>query len=288
MRSFEYIRPRNLSEATEFLDQNHENALLVAGGTAAVVMMRLGIIRPEYVCDIGGVSDMTGVSISDEDLRLGALTTIRLVERDEEIFRYWPHLSEAASQVGNVRVRNMATLGGALSYGEPQTDTPVALLAMRGSVIASGVNSSREIELDQFFVGPYETALAPGEILSAVKIPRPKGNSGGCHVKFTVGSPENKPVANASAAITLGSSGEIEDARLVVGAVGPTPFLTSATNDLVGHELNEGTIRALSKHVSEEIEPIDDVRGPAWYKRRITQALVEDALICALQRAKSS
>jgi aerobic carbon-monoxide dehydrogenase medium subunit len=125
MRRFEYIRPASLSDATSFLAGNAEESLVIGGGTAAVVLLDMGILRPRYVVDLGGLSELRGVR-NGSGLEIGALTSIRTLERDPLVRERYGLLTEAASQVANVRVRNMATVGGTISYGEPQTDTPCA------------------------------------------------------------------------------------------------------------------------------------------------------------------
>ena len=131
-------------------------------------------------------------------------------------------LAEAASQVANVRVRNVATVGGAVAYAEPQTDTPTALTAYGATVRIAGPQGERSAPIEEFYLGPYEPALAPGELVIGVDAPHPGPGAGGSHMKFTVGSPENKPVANASALVTVDpSSGACASARIVMGAAGP-------------------------------------------------------------------
>ena len=200
----------------------------------------------------------------------------------------YPLLAEAASQVANVRVRNVATGGGAVAYGEPQTDTPTALTASGAVVHIAGVSGERSVPIDEFYAGPYETVLEQGEIVSGIDVPEPPPHTGGAHIKFTVGSPENKPVANASALVTVEpSSGACTAARVVMGAAGPVPVVASAAGALVGVEASPERIAEVAAAAAEEADPIEDLRGPEWYKRRILRILVERALTCALQRART-
>ena len=286
MRRFEYIKPTSVQEAVKFLADHPDEAMVMAGGTALVVMIDQGVLRPDYVVDLGGLSDLQGQVSSNETLHLGALTTVRTLERDPQIKERFGVLAEAASQVASVRIRNVATIGGTVSYGEPQTDIPAALIALNATATVVGTEGSRDVAVEDFFLGPYETVLEPGEIVTRVGVPAPSPRTGGCHMKFTIGSPENKPVANASVVLRLDSSGRCEEARIVMGAVGPIPLLaTKAAAILKGEVLNETAFAAAAAKAAEESDPVDDLRGPAWYKRRIIRVLVERGLTWALSRA---
>ena len=282
MRAFEYLRPETVDEAVAFLAANADDALMLGGGTAAVVLLNMGVLRPRYVVDLGGIAALKERTVNG-GLHLGALTSIRTLERDPEIRRAYGLLAEAAGQVANVRVRNVATIGGAVAYAEPQTDTPVALTAMGATLTVAGPSGSRQVPIDGFYVGPYETVLAPGELVTALDVPAVIPGSGSCHLKFTVGSPENKPVANVSAIVTIdASSGRCADARIVMGAVGSMPVTAAAAGSLRGDTLTDERIAAVAAAAAEETDPVEDLRGPVWYKRRITRVLVERALKCAL------
>lgn len=286
MRPFEYVRPTTVGEATDFLREHGDDALVVAGGTAAVVMMTLGVLRPGYVVDVGAVAELSGSHADASGLRLGALTTVRSIERDTTIAGTYGLLADAASQVANVRVRNRATVGGSVCYGEPQTDLPPALIAMGASATLAASGGTRTVALADFFEGPYETVLEPGELLTEITVPQPEPGTYGCHAKFTIGSPENKPVANASALLRLDDGGRCVEARIVLGAVGPVPVVAEAAAALLAGEVPDAKLIAeVAARAADATDPQDDLRGPVWYKRRIARVLVERALRCALRKA---
>ena len=290
MRPFEYVRPTTVGEATDFLREHGDDALVVAGGTAAVVMMTLGVLRPEYVVDVGFIPELgpelRGSRAGDAGLRLGALTTVRSIERDPAIAGAYGLLADAASQVANVRVRNRATVGGSVCYGEPQTDLPPALIAMGASATIAASTGVRTVPLAGFFEGPYETVLQAGELLTEITVPLPEPGTFGCHAKFTVGSPENKPVANASVLVRTDEAGRCVEARIVMGAVGPVPVVAEAAAALLAGEVPDAKLIAeVAARAADATDPQDDLRGPVWYKRRIAAVLVERALLCALRKA---
>ena len=287
MRPFEYIRPASVEEALRVLIERGDGAFVIGGGSAAVVMLRLGVVRPEAVVDLGGVAALRGLEANGA-LRIGALASIRSLELDPRVRAGWGLLAEAASQVANVRVRNAATVGGAVAYGEPQTDTPTALAAMGAVVRAASAQGERAVPIGEFCLGPYETALAPGEIVVGVDVPAPPPCSGGAHQKFTIGSPENKPVANASALVTLDpATGQCAGARVVMGAAGPAPVAAQAAAGLIGAAPSPERVAEVAAAAAEEADPMEDLRGPVWHKRRVLKVLVERALLCATQRAQA-
>jgi carbon-monoxide dehydrogenase medium subunit len=262
----------------------------MAGGTAVVVLLSQGLLRPRYVVDLSALSELQGVGALDGGgVRIGALTSIRVLERHPAIRGGHASLAEAASQVASVRVRNVATLGGSVCYGEPQTDLPPALIALGAMASVTGPGGARSLALDRFYRGPYQTALAAGELLTEVVLPPRPSSSGGCHLKFTIGPPENKPVANASVALVVDPATQrCANVRIVLGAVGPVPVLATGAGALLQGERPDGRlIGEAATRASEEADPTEDLRGSVWYKRRIVKVLVERALICAVERASS-
>ena len=287
MARFDYARPSSVVEAVGLLEARGDNALAIAGGTAMVLLLQKRMLRPELVVDLGGLPGLTGVEHNNGGLRIGALTPIRVIERDAAVRGSHDLLAEAASLVAGIRVRNVATIGGSVCFGEPQTDLPPSLLALNAAATITGSNGSRDVSLEEFFIGPYETAREPGEILTHLTVPALAPGSGGCHVKFTIGSPENKPVANVSALVTMdASTGAFAEARIVMGAVGGVPMLAGKASDtLKGERPSDALIAEAAGRASDEADPVEDLRGSVWYKRRIIKVLVERALHCAIERA---
>lgn len=287
MRRFEYVRPLSLQEAAAFLDDHADQALVLAGGTAAVSLMSQGLLRPGYVLDIGSLSELKGLEAVGGGLRIGALTPIADLQRSALVNSGYRLLAEAASQVASIRVRNVATAGGSCCYGEPQADLPPALLAMGATAHIVGSKGSRTLPLQDFFQGPYETALEPGELLAELHVPEAPEGSGGCHQKFTIGSRANKPVANVSCFLRV-EGGRVADARIVMGAVGPVPTqAVKAADLLIGGAPDGERIAAAAGQAAEEADPIEDLRGPVWYKRHMVKVLTERAIRGALARVPS-
>ena len=290
MRRFEYLQPSSVQETVGILDREGEDALLLAGGTALVVLMSQGLLRPRCVVDLGGIAELSGVaSVGDGGVRIGATTRLSELQGDGSAVTSHQPLREAASQVASVRVRNVATVGGSVCYGEPQTDVPPALIALGAQAVLVGPQGRRSVEMQHFYVGPYETVLERGELLTEILLPPRRAGAGGCHVKFTIGPRENRPVVNVSVALTVDpATGRCGNVRIAMGAVGPVPILATGAMQLLEEELpDDRLIAEAARLASEQADPADDLRGSVWYKRRIVRVLVERAMKCALERAKN-
>jgi carbon-monoxide dehydrogenase medium subunit len=290
MRRFDYVQPSSVQETVGILDREGEDALLLAGGTALVLLLGRGLLRPRYVVDLGGLAELSGVAPEDDGgVRIGARTRLSELQGSGPALMSHQPLRDAAAQVASVRVRNVATVGGSVCYGEPQTDVPPALIALGAQAVLVGPRGRRSVEMQQFYVGPYETVLERGELLTELLLPpRPVG-AGGCHVKFTIGPRENRPVVNVSVALSVDpATGRCGNMRIAMGAVGPVPILATGAMQLLEGEIPDGRLLAeAARLASEQADPVDDLRGSVWYKRRIIKVLVEKAVKCALERAKS-
>ena len=289
MRRFEYLQPSSVQETVGILEREGEDALLLAGGTALVVLMSQGLLRPRFVVDLGGLAELSGVaSEGDGGVRIGARTRLSELAGDGSAAMSHQPLGEAASQVAGVRVRNVATVGGSVCYGEPQTDLPPALMALGAQAVLVGPQGRRSVEMQHFYVGPYETVLERGELLTEILLPPRPAGAGGCHVKFTIGPRENRPVVNVSVALSVDpATGRCGKVRIAMGAVGPVPILATGAMQLLEEDLpDDRLIAEAARLASEQADPADDLRGSVWYKRRILRVFVERAVKCALERAK--
>ena len=173
MRTFDLLQPATLEEAVQLSAHHGDEARFVAGGAMLMILLRQRVLEPRYLISLTGVPELAGVSRDAEGLHFGAATTIRTIERSPPFREAYPVLAEAAHLVGNVRVRNVATIGGHLAQADAHLDLPPVLLALGASVDARGPAGTRRIPLDSFLVGYYETALQPAEMVVAVNLPTP-------------------------------------------------------------------------------------------------------------------
>jgi aerobic carbon-monoxide dehydrogenase medium subunit len=289
MRRFDLLEPATLDEACAKL-ANGEDTRVIAGGTALLTLIKQGVFVPRTLVNLKKVTGADGfVYDPDKGLQVGALATIFDVESAPLVRRHYPVLAEACHVVANIRIRNMATIGGNLAHGDYQSDPPTALIALDASVELISGTGARQMKLSDFLLGSYETALRPGELVSAVILP-PAADMRGTYIKFTTGSSEERPCAGIAALARF--DGEVcRELRLAVGAVSPRPIRIQKAEELAcGTALTAALIAQAASLAREAVEPIDDLRGPADYKRHLVEVLVRRALtaVAQNQEGKSS
>lgn len=278
MRSFELLEPRSLAEACSALAAD-DDVRPIAGGTALLTAIKQRLLAPGTLVNLKKVGDGSMIRFDPgSGLRIGALATIHEIETSPLVLQHCPLLAEACHVVANIRIRNMATIGGNLAHGDAQSDPPVALAALDAKIELTSKLGLRSMNLAEFQCGTYETALRPGELITAVLIPRLAPGFKATYLKFTTGSSEERPCAGVAVVMRL-ENGVCEELRVAVGAVSPTVVRVTA-----GEEL--GRCRQLSREVTENIaqaaaaavDPVDDMRGTAEYKRHLVGVLVRRAI----------
>ena len=288
--SFEYASPESLAEASRLLAANPD-AKLLAGGHSLIPMMRFRLAEPPLLIDLRRVPGLSGVSANGGEhggqIRIGAMTRQSEVETSELLLRKLPLLADTARVIADPIVRNLATIGGNIAHADPGNDHPAAMLACRASFRVSGPEGERTVAADDFFTGPFSTALGPGEILVEIRVPAPKPGAGGAYRKFErkVG---DYAVAAVAAQLRL-ADGRIEEAGVALTNVGLTAIrATAAESALVGSDGGEEARDAAAAAAAEAAEPIEDHRGSADYKRAVVKTLAWRALELALDRAKET
>ncbi len=278
MRRFQLLEPRSIEEACGLLDQ-HPDAKPIAGGTALLILIKQGVYLPTTLINLKKIHGASDVAYdSAGGLRIGALATINDVAGSAAVREHYPVLASACHVVANVRIRNLATIGGNLAHADNQSDPPTALLALGARVELTCSRGTRDVNLSDFLFSSYETALQPGEVLSAVLVPPQKAGLRGTYLKFTTRSSEDRPCAGV-AALVDSRNGTCDELRLVVGAVSPTPVRVEVAEAMArGARLTPDLIEAMAGEAAKAVEPIDDLRGPADYKRHLVGALTRRAL----------
>lgn len=280
MPAFDYDAPTSVTEATALLAQYGDDAHLMAGGTSLVIMMKEGLLRPAHVVGLRGVAELRGIRRTpDGGLEIRALTTHREAERSEDVRAYCPALAEAFSRVATIRIRNQATVGGNLAHADPAQDPPPILLALGATVVVAGPRGERTIPLDAFFTGYFETALEPGEVLVAVQLPPLPAGTRATYIKFLPRSADDYATVSIAAALRLDGDGACQSARLALGSVANVPLRAKAAeNELVGRKLTDEVVKQAAALVREAVDPLDDVRGSAEYKREMAGVFAQRAI----------
>ena len=280
---FEYRAPGSLPEAVALLREHGGDARLMAGGQSLLPMLKLRLVRPAVVVDIGGVRELTGVTEEADTVRIGALVTERTLERT--LAQRLPLLAEAAASIGDIHIRNLGTLGGALSQADPSGDLAPAALALGATLTAQSVNGTRAIPAHEFFVSPFETCLAEDEMVTSVDVPDPDGVHGHAYVKMARRAGDYA-VVGAAALVSLAPDGTCEDARIALCAVGPAAFVCGdAGGSLQGTRLTDADLAEAAALAGTAADPVSDVHASAEYRREMTPVIVARALAKARERA---
>jgi carbon-monoxide dehydrogenase medium subunit len=285
MIRFDYLEPENLGEALTLLERHGNDARAIAGGTSLVIMMRQRLLLPKIVISLARIPDFDTIRYDEQDgLRIGAGARHRDIELSPVVRQRYPLLHETFRKVAQPRIRNMGTVGGNLAAGDPLTDPGASLIALDAEVILSSRRGRRTLKLEDFFVDYYQTALDSGELLTEIRVPPPQRN-GWAHIKFTPRSIED--FATVGVALTLSAAaGFCQDVRLALNSVGSTIIRAKkAEAALRGKPMTDATFRQMGEVATTEVDPMDDNRGSAEYKREMVKVLVRRAAEEALKRA---
>lgn len=280
MRNFDLLEPKTVAEACRMLGAGDE-VRPVSGGTALLILVKQGLLRPHTLVNLKKLEGANAITRDGAGaVRIEAMATIHEVETSPVVREQLPVLAAACHQVANIRIRHLATIGGNLAHGDHQSDPPGVLVALDAEVELSGAGGVRTLKLADFLLGTYETALEPGEMVTAVTVPPVQGRLVGDYLKFTTGSSEERPCAGITALVRLEGERAAE-ARLAVGAVGPRPLL------LCQADPSETDLETMADRAAEEVDPIPDLRGSADYKRHLVRVLGRRALAAAWKEAVS-
>ncbi len=274
MRQFDLVEPKSLHEASSILALDGD-AKAVAGGTALLTIIKHGLLLPKLLVNLKKVRDGSEISFNPQTgLRVGALATISDIETSPSVREHYSVLADACHVVANIRIRNMATIGGNLAHGDYQSDPPTVLTALDARVELISAKGLRELPLNEFQIGTYETALAPGELVTAIIVPPLVTGMRGRYIKFTTGSSEERPCAGIAVLARM-ENGTCQELRLAVGAVSARPLRMIAGEERARNQpLTTELIQNIAAEAARVIEPIDDMRGPADYKRHLVSVLV--------------
>ena len=290
MNAFEYAAPRTLDEALSVLGEHGDDARVIAGGTALVTMMRQRLVSPGYLVSLREIPGLERIEAANGGVRIGALATHREVETSPLVQERIPVLAETFRRVASVRIRNMATVGGALAHADPNQDPPVTLIALGARVELRGAGGKREVPVEEFSRDYYESVLEPGEIITGVVVPRLPAASGAAYVKFLPRTADDYATVAVAATVSLEPDGErCRTAHIALGSVGVTPIRARAAEALVaGQRPDAALLHAAGEAVKAAVDPLSDHRGSAAYKREMAAVMVGRAFTQAWNAALGS
>ena len=282
MIPFDLAEPTSLAAAIKLLNPDDPTIRPIAGGTALMLMMKAGVFNPEKLVSLRKIeSKYSSVSATDDGLRIGAMTPLGVLERSADVKKLTPLISRTLMTLSNVRVRNVATVGGALAHGDPHMDLPPVLMALGATMTVIGPKGERNLAVEDLFSGYYETVLEKNELIAEVHVPAQRSKKG-AYMKVTTGSADDWPALGVAAVIE--SDGKaIKSARIVASAATEKATrLKNAEAVLNGKTIDDKLLAEAGEAAVKESEFIADVRGSVPYKRELMKVYVRRAIRAAL------
>jgi carbon-monoxide dehydrogenase medium subunit len=277
LRPLHVYQPTSVTEASAELVRLGDDAKVYAGGTELIILLRLGLVHYTHLVDVKRIPELDALAWDGKSMHIGGAVTHRRLERSADVAARLPLLQQATELVANVRVRNVGTLGGSLCFGDSHSDPAPVLLVYDTRVKIGKHNGGRTINLKKFFMGLYETAMEPDELLVEVEVtPLPPG-MGSAYLRA---ARFERPSLGVAVAVAQ-RDGRIANVRLAVSCVGPVPMrLHELELRLQGATLAEGQqiLRQAQRHYEEILQPVDDLHGSAAYKTYLTGVLLGRAL----------
>ncbi len=280
---FDYERATSVDGAIASLARQGAGARIIAGGHSLLPMMKLRLANPEHLIDINDLHELAYIRQQGDEVRIGALTRHVDLLESELLAAHFPVFADAERVIADPVVRNRGTIGGSLCQADAAEDLSSVCLALKGSVVLRGVDGERIVGLDEFYIGPFMTAVGEAEMLTEIRIPLRTGG-GSAHEKVERRAGDFA-IAAASAAVWV-DGGTIVDAGLALSAVGPTTVhVTRAEELLRGSAPSEELFARAGDLAAEDCNPVADGRGPVDYKRHLAGVLSKRALRRATARA---
>lgn len=289
IRDFIYLKTNTVEEALDLIDQHKDDYKVICGGQSLLILMRQGLIAPEYLIDIKSVEELNSIQFDEkEGLRIGATTTHRTVELSPLVKERYPVLVDMEENLASIQTRNWGTIGGNLCHGDPAGDPGPVFMALNGSVKIASKQKTRTLSLDEFFIDYFETALEEGELLLEVQLPPIPSCTAVAYEKFNI-IKNDQGIISVAASITLNNDGlSCKDARIVLGAAAPAPIRAKETEKLlIGEKISKGLLEKAGKKASEEADPVADIHASEEYRRHLVGVLTKKMIEKAWEQAKA-
>ncbi|WP_426243246.1 FAD binding domain-containing protein [Nocardioides sp. LHG3406-4] len=276
---FEYVAPTSVDEALAALARHGDEAKVIAGGQSLLPVLRMRLNAPEVVVDLGAIAALRGVRDDGDALVIGAMTTHHDVLHDPLVAQHAAPIAKAEEHLADAQVRHRGTFGGALAHADPAGDLGAPVLALGAEFVIAGPTGTRTVAADDFFVGLFETAIAEGELLTEVRIPKHTG--WGAHYEKFVRVAHQWPIVAVAAAVRA-EGGTIAEARVGLTNMGSTPLRALAVEQaLAGRPATEDAVREAASRAAEGTDPPSDLNGAADYRRHLAGVLTRRAVLAA-------
>lgn len=273
---FDYVRPTSVDDAVALLARYGDGAKLLAGGHSLIPAMKLRLARPAVIVDIGRIAALTGIDEADGRITIGALATHHQIASSHLLQHKCPLLAETAAHIGDVQVRNKGTIGGSLAHADPAADYPAAVLALDAEIEAVGPRGARTIRAEDFFVDLLQTALAPDEIVTEIRLPLT-----GSKVAYVKTEQKASGFALAGVAVVVSSAGV---AVGVTGVAAKAYRARAVERALAAGPLTPATIRSAAAHAADGVVPLGDIHASPEYRANLARVNARRALERAAAR----
>jgi CO/xanthine dehydrogenase FAD-binding subunit len=283
---FSYLRPNNLSEAIEMLDEYGDEAKIMSGGQSLIPLLNMRLSTPGYIIDIGRVEEMKGIREEEDSIVIGGMTRHIDVEKSDLIREKCPLLSEGIRWVGHHQIRTRGTIGGSIAHADPSAELPCILTALRGEIILVSKEEELTLSPEEFFLSYLLTSLEPNQLVKEIRFPKIKKGSGYAFEEVARRHGDFALV-EVAVVIELDENGTIAEAKIALGGANSVPFIAESTEEfLIGKLPDESTIKEASTLSLDELDPEGDIHGSKEYRRYLSGVLLERALSKAVDRAR--
>ncbi|MFN2493287.1 MAG: FAD binding domain-containing protein [Pyrinomonadaceae bacterium] len=283
---FDYQAPTTIDEALTLLTTNPDDAKILAGGHSLIPAMKLRLAQPALLVDLRRIKDLSYIREDGNQILIGAMTTHYEIESSSLLKEICPLLSECASHIGDVQVRNKGTIGGSVAHSDPAGDWPAAIIALRGEMVSVGKAGERVITSDDFFVDLLTTALHTGEILREIRVSKPNGSFAHSYQKLRHPA-SGFAVVGVGVALGFGGGTKCESASIGITGVASKAYRASSVERaLIGKTLDDDTVAAAASHAAEGVEVNSDLYASEDYRRHLAQVYTRRAIQAAATRAQ--
>jgi aerobic carbon-monoxide dehydrogenase medium subunit len=281
MIAFDLAEPTTLAQAIALLDPDDPAVRPIAGGTALMLMMKAGVFRPARLVSLRAITELCAIAQQgDGALKIGAMTPLSVLERDASVRAHAPVVTQTLRTLSNVRVRNVATVGGHLAHADPHMDLPPVLIALGAHIVVTGPTGERTIPVEDLFAGYFETVLRRDELITALVVPA-QGSRRAAYLKCTTRAVHDWPALGV--AVSFDRDGT--SARIVISAATEKPVRLPGSEAALRGGSDEAALRRAGDAAAEEAQTISDGQGSAAYKRQLVRVYVRRALSAALSGA---
>ncbi|MGA7678310.1 MAG: xanthine dehydrogenase family protein subunit M [Dehalococcoidia bacterium] len=288
IKDFEYFAPKTLKEALTLVDKYGDDCKIIGGGQSLLILMRQGLVAPQYLISIKGLSELSYIKDTKEGLNIGALTTHRAIEKSPVIQKKFSVLAEMEQRLASIQTRNWGTIGGNLCHGEPAGDPAPVLIALKATLTIASLKGERNMAVEDFSVDYFEVALKHGELLTEIQLPAAPPHTGTAYTKFNVIQSDLATVGVAVSIILGSSDGICQDIRIALGASAPTPMRAKKAEEVLrGKKITDDLLKKAGEVASTEAQPISDIAASEEYRRELVRVLVARVGNEALARAKA-